>query len=175
MALMNEIVKEQLHERIVDAILGAARDTHQLPVLRIIETGYQNTASIVKWVSKLNSEKPIVKFTTTDLDIIKQNEIHDVLEKQEISKYYVMHTQDHMKFLNEQKWVDIAFLYPEDLYAGLEEFKVAASIGVKIVVMMDYERRAAMAVSQAKRLGWTFEVADSYCVLVRPKNKGMML
>jgi len=151
----------------ITAILTAASQTHKLPILRIVETGNENTLDIAKFVSTIPSSK--VTFDTVDLDSNKQEAVHKTLEQFGIAKYCTFHTQSHKKFLNDLSWVDVAFLHPENLSEGLEEFQLAASTGARIIVIMDYSTRAAGAVKQAERFGWNYTNMGIYTILSRPQ------
>lgn len=151
----------------INAILTAAKDTHKLPILRIVETGNENTLGIAQFVSNLSQNK--ATFDTVDLDSNKQESVHKTLEQHEVAKFCTFHTQSHKKFLNDLNWVDVAFLHPENLQEGLEEFQLAASAGARIIVMMDYQTRAAGAIKQAERFGWHCITAGIYNILTRPQ------
>lgn len=148
----------------VEEILYAASDTHQLPLLRIIETGCADTKDIAVWCSHNDR----ATFITADLDSNTQAKIHKELEELNVAKFYTIKTQDHMKFLTEQTWIDVAFLNPENLQSGLNEFHLALSAGARLVVVRGYQSKGALAVQQARRFGWSVQHAGDYSVLVRP-------
>ena len=147
----------------VHAILEAARETHKLPLLRIVETGNKDTAEITRWCSK-NSN---ITFDTADLNGVEQERLHSIFEQEDIAKYCVFHTQDHKKYLSGLSWIDIAFLSPDNLQEGLEEFHLAASAGAYSIIIRDYQTKAALAVKQAKRFGWAVEYSNDYCILIQ--------
>lgn len=147
----------------VDAILDGARISHKLPILKIVETGCEDTYEIGKWCSKNSA----CTFETADLDSNAQELAHDALEKASAAKFYTYRTKDHKKFLSDLTWIDVAFLKPDDLQNGLEEFHLALSAGARIVVIRNFQSKAAIAVRQAQRLGWGFETAGDYSILIR--------
>lgn len=133
--------------------------------LKIAETGCVSTAAIASWVSQhLGSS-----FVSVDLDIRRQIAEHHALECQGLSKYYNFLTRDHNKYLSEQTWLDVVFLVPPDLQAGLEEFSLAVSTGAGTIIMYDFQTRSALAVRKAQALGWKVAHHGMYSVLRRPE------
>ena len=151
---------------VIHAILDGARSVHTLPILKIVETGTKDTIDIATWCSK----NPTSTFITVDLDSIKQDADHQALEKLNAASSYSFRTQDHKKFLMELTWIDIAFLNPENLQDGLEEFKLAMSAGARTVIMRDYQAKAYLAVKQAKNLGWEAHYVGDCSILMRPNR-----
>lgn len=150
----------------VHAILESARIVHPLPILKIVETGLKDTIDIATWCSTNNAST----FVSVDLDSVEQEKIHSALEELNAASSYTYRTQEHIKFLTELTWIDIAFLSPDNLQDGLEEFKLALSAGARTVIMRDYQSKAHLAVQQAKRFGWDAHFTDEYSILIRSGN-----
>jgi hypothetical protein len=150
----------------VTAILDGVRSIHTLPILKIVETGIADTNEIVSWCQS----NPDSSFVSVDLDSIAQDKIHGILEQTEAAAAYSYRTQDHKKFLSELSWIDVAFLSPENLQEGLQEFQLALSAGARLVVMRDYQSKAFLAVQQAKRLQWDVHHSGNYSIMIRPNN-----
>ena len=148
------------------AILDGARQSHSLPILKIVETGTHDTKMIAIWCSK-NTES---SFVTVDLDSSLQESYHKELEELNAASSYTFRTQEHKKFLSELSWIDIAFLYPDNLQEGLAEFQLAISAGARVIIMHDYQSRSNLAVKQAKRLGWEVHFTGDYAILLRDVN-----
>lgn len=152
--------------KIVETILEAAREVHPLPMLRIVETGTLDTVDIALWCSKT----PNSSFVSVDLDASLQESRHRELEELDAASTYTYRTQDHQKFLSELTWIDVAFLYPENLEEGLREFQLALSAGARLVIMRDYQTKAYTAAKQAKRFGWEAHFTEEYTILMRANN-----
>ena len=151
---------------VINAILDSARLTHKLPLLRIVETGTHDTRMIAIWCSKNTAST----FVSVDLDSATQESYHKELEELGAASAYTFRTQDHKKFLSELTWVDVAFLYPENLQEGLAEFQLAISAGARAVIMHNYQSKSNLAVKQAKRFGWDTGFVDDYAILIRESN-----
>jgi hypothetical protein len=147
----------------VHEILNETLAKHRLPILRVIETGVSDTLDIASWVS----DHEDTTFDTADLNSNAQEENHNLLEDYDHAVFCTFHTQDHKKYLNDLKWVDIAFLGPDSLQDGLEEFQLAASAGASTIVIRNYQTAAASAVKQAKRFGWTVTYKGDYAIISR--------
>lgn len=150
----------------VSAILDGVRSVHSLPILKIVETGVRDTVDIAVWCAK----NPTATFVTVDLDAVRQQADHKILEELDSAFAYTYRTQDHKKFLIELSWIDVAFLSPDNLDQGLEEFQLAISAGAAVVVMRDYQSKAFLAVKQAKRLGWGAHYTGDYSIMIRPTS-----
>jgi hypothetical protein len=150
----------------IHAILDGARLVHSLPILKIVETGVADTIDIATWCSKNSA----ATFVSVDLDAVAQEKNHAALEQLNAASSYTYRTQDHNKFLMQLTWIDIAFLNPENLQDGLEEFKLALSAGARTIIMRDYQSRAYLAVKQAKRFGWEAHFTGDYSILIRATN-----
>ena len=133
------------------------------PRLRIVETGNVSTRSIARWVSQHRDSE----FVSVDLNSPLQLATHRELECDGTARYCTFLTQDHNKFLSAQTWRDVCFLNPPDLQDGLIEFSLAASTGARLIVISDYQTRAALAVRKARESGWTFESHGMLSVLRR--------
>ena len=129
----------------------------------IVETGCVHTIEIADWVSKHEG----ADFTNIDLDFPLQLATHKDLEVNHTARYCTFLTQDHGKYLSTRTWVDICFLNPPDLQAGVVEFLLAVSTGAKLIVMSDYQSRSALAVKRAKEIGWEFESSGNLNILKR--------
>lgn len=124
-----------------------------------------STLYIARWIK----EHPGSTFDSVDLNINAIDLAHAALEAEGISDCCTFHCQDSLKFLSKINWADLIFLDSCDgLQHGLEEFRLAASTGAKIILMDDYTSKAVWAVKEAKELGWTVEFANRYSVLRRP-------
>lgn len=150
----------------VHAILDGARMVHPLPILKIVETGVKDTVDIATWCAKNSAST----FVSVDLDAVEQEKIHTILEQSNAASSYIYRTQEHLKFLSELTWIDIAFLNSENLQDGLEEFKLALSAGARTIIMRNYQSKAYLAVKQAKRFGWEAHFTDDYSILIRSGN-----
>lgn len=148
----------------IHEILNKISSNHRLPILRILETGNHDTLDIASWTAGHDS----VEFDTVDLNISVQEENHHILESYDHAAFCTFHTQDHKKYLNDVKWVDVVFLEPDDLQTGLEEFQLAASTGAKAIIIRGYQTKAASAVKQAKRFGWDVNYNGDYVIISRP-------
>lgn len=146
----------------VGKILGSLEQ----PRLKIVETGCANTREIARWVFR-HSEST---YSTADLDSTIQFFRHKELEEDGTARYCTFLTQDHTKFLSNRTWVDVVFLHAPDLQAGLTEFLLAISTGARLIVMTDYQSRAALAIKRAKEIGWTYESAGELNILRRPQE-----
>ncbi len=145
--------------------------------LKILETGCMrdlalsaewgdgwSTLRIAQWVSKHAD----CDFHTVDLSANSIDLAHAALEAEGVAKFCTFHLQDSIKFLNAQTWIDFAFLDSCDgLQHGLDEFRLAMSAGAKMIVMDDYQTKAAWAIKEAQKLGWTYEQVERYSVLRR--------
>lgn len=140
-------------------------DSLNAPRQTIVETGCYSTRAIATWVFS----HPGSKFITADLDITTQFFRHKELEEDGTARYCTFLTQDHTKFLSNRTWVDVAFLHAPDLQAGLTEFLLAISTGARLIVMTDYQSRAALAIKRAKEIGWMYESAGELNILRRPE------
>jgi predicted O-methyltransferase YrrM len=124
-----------------------------------------STLRIAQWVAK----HPECDFHTVDLSANAIDLAHNALEAEGVAQFCAFHLQDSIRFLNAQTWIDFAFLDSCDgLQHGLDEFRLAVSAGSKLIVMDDYQTKAAWAVQEAKKLGWHVEQVDRYSVLRRP-------
>lgn len=131
--------------------------------LSIVETGCVYTRDIARWVSKQSD----VRFTSVDLNSTLQLATHKELECDGTARYCTFLTKDHSKHLSSATWVDVVFLNPPDLQAGLVEFLLAISTGANVVVMNDYQTRSALAIRRARDLGWVFESSGMDNILWR--------
>jgi len=108
------------------------------------------------------------EFHTVDLSVNSIDLAHAALEAEGVAKFCTFHLQDSIKFLNSQTWIDFAFLDSCDgLQHGLDEFRLAMSAGARMIVMDDFQTKAAWAIAEAKKLGWTYQQVDRYSVLLR--------
>lgn len=147
--------------------------------LKIIETGCMrdltyrsefddgwSTLYIARWVAK----HPECEFHSVDLNINSVDIGHAALEAEGLAKYCNFHVQDSIRYLGQLTWVDFAFLDSCDgLQHGLDEFRLALSAGAKLIVMDDYQTKAAWAVAEGKKLGWNVEQVSRYSVFRRPQ------
>lgn len=145
--------------------------------LKIVETGCMrdlaldsewtdgwSTLRIAQWVSK----HPDCDFHSVDLSVNSIDIAHAALEAEGVAKFCAFHLQDSIKFLNSQTWIDFAFLDSCDgLEHGIQEWRLAASAGAKMIVMDDFQTKSILAVREAQKLGWSYEQVDRYSVLRR--------
>ena len=146
--------------------VGDILDSLNQPRLKIVETGNSCTREIARWV-RLHPESI---YATADLDSMVQFWRHKELEEDSTARYCTFLTQDHTKFLSNRTWVDVAVLHAPDLQAGLTEFLLAISTGARLIVMTDYQSRAALAIKRAKEIGWIYEAHENLNVLRRPEE-----
>lgn len=148
-----------IHTEIYDLLesLGSSR-------LSIIETGCKYTRTIARWVHS----HPDSNFVCVDLNFGLLLEAHRELERDDTAQHCTFLSQEHHKWLNRTTWLDAAFLNPEDLRAGVDEFQLAASAGARLIVLSDYQTRGARAIQRAKELGWEFESNNDLNILRRP-------
>lgn len=146
--------------------VGEILDSLEQSRLKIVETGCANTREIACWVAK----HPESLYACADLDSVNQFHRHKELEQDGTARYCTFLTQDHTKFLSNRTWVDVAFLHAPDLQAGLTEFLLAISTGARLIVMTDYQSRAALAIKRAKEIGWTYEAVGNLNILRRPQE-----
>ena len=149
-----------IHKEIYD-LLSSLDNTRP----NILETGCTYTRSIARWVQS----HPDSNFVCVDLNFGLLLDTHKELEKDGTARYCTFLSQEHEKWLLKATWLDIAFLNPADLHSGLSEFNLAISAGAKIVVFTDYQTRGAIAIRQAKEMGWEYESIGSLNILRRPK------
>jgi hypothetical protein len=147
--------------------------------IRIVETGCMrdlsttseysdgwSTLAIARWVK----EHPESTFDSVDLSIGAIELAHTALEAEGLAKYCNFHLQDSLRYLGSLTWADFCFLDSSDgLEHGLQEFRLAASIGAGIIVLDDYETKGALACKEAKQLGWSVTHEGRYSVLRRPR------
>jgi len=169
---MNELVSPNI------IFAGLLDSIYQDRAIRIVETGCMrdlattaeysdgwSTLAIARWVR--DHEGSV--FDSVDLSINAIELAHSALEAEGLAKYCSFHLQDSLLFLSRQTWADFAFLDSCDgLQHGLEEFRLAASIGCRIIVMDDFSTKAALAVSEAKKLGWLVSSEGRYSIIRRP-------
>lgn len=134
--------------------------------LKIIETGCVNSREIARWVSKHTDSI----YGCADLDSKIQFDKHKELEQDGTARYCTFLTQDHNQFLSNRSWSDVAFLHAPDLQSGLTEFLLAISTGARVIVMTDYQSRAALAIKRAKEIGWIYESVGDLNILRRPQE-----
>ena len=124
-----------------------------------------STLYIAQWIR----EHPDCEFHSVDLSANAIGIAHDKLENALLAKYCTFHCQDSLKFLGGMTWIDFAFLDSCDgLEHGVDEFRLAASAGASVIVMDDYQTKAAWAVKEARELGWQYEQRERYSILKRP-------
>lgn len=135
--------------------------------LSIIETGCVYTKEIAGWVSR----HPESTFVCVDLNFSLLLSTHKKLEEDCIARYCTFLSQEHSKWLINATWLDVAFLHPEDLQAGLKELALAMSAGAQIIVIADYQSSGAWAIQTAKNYGWHYTASEEngMNILRRPK------
>jgi hypothetical protein len=158
--LLNELYEASEHRPIHIVETGCMRDLS----LSSEYTDGWSTLYISRWVSR-NSK---CCFDSVDLNINAIELAHLALETEKLAKYCTFHCEDSLKFLSRQSWIDFAFLDSCDgLDHGLQEFRLASSVGARMVVMDDYQTKAATAIREAINLGWKFEQKERYSILRR--------
>lgn len=164
-----------LQDVLNDLYLEYAKIPH--PALTIVETGTMremqpiaefsdgwSTLYIADWVAT----HPGTFFHSVDLNADAIDTAHRKLEEHGLAKYCTFHCQDSLKFLSGLTWVDFALLDSCDgLQHGVDEFRLAASAGASVIVMDDFQTKAAWAVKQSQEAGWRYEQAGRYSVLRR--------
>jgi hypothetical protein len=133
--------------------------------LSIVETGCVHTRNIAAWVR----DHPDSKFVCVDLNFSHLLETHRQLEKDNTARYCTFLTQEPLKWLVKATWLDVAFLNPDNLLSGLNEFNLAMSAGARLIVLSDYQSSGAWAIRDAKKLGWEFEFSGNLNILRRAK------
>lgn len=145
--------------------------------IRIVETGCMrdlstiseygdgwSTLYICRWLAKHSD----CTFDSVDLNANAIELAHMALEAENLAKYCTFHLQDSLKYLAAQSWIDFAFLDSCDgLQHGLDEFRLAASAGTKLIIMDDVQTKAMWAVKEARELGWNVSFEDRYAVIRR--------
>jgi hypothetical protein len=149
--------------------------------LRIIETGCMRDLAVASeygdgwstlWISRWVKEHSNSTFDSVDLDGGAIELAHAALEAEGLAKYCTFHCQDSLLFLGRQTWADMCFLDSCDgLEHGLAEFRLAASLGCRLIVLDDYSTKGAKAVKEARELGWDVSFQDRYSVLRRTPSK----
>lgn len=125
-----------------------------------------STLYISRWIKN----HPGSTFDSVDLNINAIELAHAALEADGLADCCTFHCQDSLKFLSKINWADLIFLDSCDgLQHGLDEFRLAASTGAKIILLDDYQSKAIWAVNESKKMGWAFEQVDRYSVLRRPR------
>ena len=145
--------------------------------LKIIETGCMrdltpnsefsdgwSTLYIARWIKNHKG----CEFHSVDLDINALDLAHLALEVEGLAQYCEFHCQDSIKYLSNITWADFIFLDSCDgLQHGLDEFRLAASTGARIILMDDYQTKAAWAVAEGKKLGWDVQQVNRYSIFQR--------
>lgn len=148
--------------------------------IRIVETGCMRDLSMVSefsdgwstlYISRWVKTHPDCKFSSVDLDANAIELCHTALEAENLAQYCDLRTQDSLKYLASQSWIDVAYLDSCDgLAHGLEEFRLAASAGASLIIMDDFSTKACWAVKESREMGWSTGVAaNRYSILRRPK------
>lgn len=147
--------------------------------IRIVETGCMRDLGVTAeysdgwstiWISRWVRVHSDCVFCSVDLSANAIELAHTALEAEGLAKYCEFHCQDSLLYLSKQTWIDMAFLDSSDgLEHGLQEFRLAASAGARLIVMDDFQTKGAAAVKEAKSLGWETSHAGRYSVLRRPK------
>ena len=148
--------------------------------IRIVETGCMRDLSTTSehsdgwstlWIARWVRKHAGCTFDSVDLNINAIELAHTALEAEGLAQYCEFHLQDSLKYLGSQSWLDVAYLDSCDgLEHGKEEFRLAASAGASLIIMDDFSTKAALAVAEAKKLGWDGSVAaNRYSVLRRPR------
>lgn len=134
--------------------------------LSIVETGCTYTRTIAQWVK---SHPGNSTFVCVELNFGFLIDAHRDLERDSTTPYCTFLCQEPTRWLTKATWLDAAFLKPTDLKSGIEEFNLAASAGAQLIVITDYQTRAALAIKRAKEIGWQYESAGLLNILRRPK------
>jgi predicted O-methyltransferase YrrM len=144
---------------------GTMRDTHMLSEI----TDGWSTLYIARWVAEHSTEGPTdCEFHSVDLNAHAIELAHAALEEEHLARFCTFHVQDSLKYLGSQTWLDFALLDSCDgLQHGVDEFRLAASAGASVIVMDDYQTKAAWAVKEARETGWKYEPCGRYSVLKR--------
>jgi hypothetical protein len=145
---------------------------HPVSPFIIVETGCASTVGIAKWVRDNTydfetKEGVYASFTSLSLDGNLQVAMHAELESRGLARYCTFLTQAPSKYIGKVSWVSAAFLHPDSLREGVEQFELAASAGAELIAILDYSTRAALAVTKAREWGWTFNSQGRYSVLTR--------
>jgi hypothetical protein len=150
---------------------------HDRPI-RIVETGCMRDLSTISeqcdgwstlWIARWMKAHSDCTFDSVDLSIGAIELAHSALEAEGLAKYCNFHLQDSLKYLSGQTWIDMAFLDSCDgLQRGCDEFRAAVSAGAELIIMDDYETKAAWACKEAKTLGWDVTHEGRYSILRRP-------
>lgn len=128
-----------------------------------------STLWIARWVAEHSTETPSdCVFHSVDLNANAIEVAHQMLEEEHLARFCIFHVQDSQKFLSRLTWADFVLLDSCDgLQHGVDEFRLAASAGASVIVMDDYQTKAAWAVKEARETGWSFEQRGRYSVLKR--------
>lgn len=169
--LTSPIPPGQLFEQFLDSVYTG------VPI-KIFETGTMrdlavdaeygdgwSTLYIARWIKK----HPGSSFESCDLNINAIELAHLALESEGLADCCTFRCQDSLKFLSNISWADFIFLDSCDgLDHGIQEFRLAASTGARLIVMDDYSSKALKAVKEARELGWQVSFAGRYSLLRRP-------
>lgn len=151
--------------------MSVERILNSVPLFKmsIVETGSVSTIDIARWVG-YGKNCEFVKFDSVDMNSNRQLELHKELEKLDLAKYATFRTAFPNQYLAMRRWIDVAFLHSKDLHTTLEEFSLALSAGVRVVVFQDFQTRSAFAIRKGQDLGWKLDAdAEPYLVLRRPQ------
>ena len=133
----------------------------------IVETGFD--PACLHDATEYARNRPQCELASVGLDFFRLAGAHKYLELLHATPFCTFHLQDPLKFLQGQTWIDAAFLNTRNgLNYAVEEFRLAASAGATLIVMTDYQSTSALAVTEAKKLGWTYITHDRYYILRRP-------
>lgn len=133
----------------------------------IVETGF-NAACLIE-IAEYVQPYPQSELFSVSLDLQQLSKAHVALEERGLAKNCTFHLQDPLKLLQSKSWIDAAFLNSRNgLQYAIEEFRLAASAGAKLIVMTDYQHSSALAVAEAVKYGWTYVAHADFYILRRP-------
>lgn len=145
--------------------------------LKIIETGCMRDLAIISeygdgwstlYIARWVKCHPECQFSTVDMSLNAIELAEQALSAEKLEKYCSFTLGDSLTFLRQQRGVDFAFLDSCDgLEHGLDEFKLAASAGARLIVMDDYDTKAKAAIAYAAESGWAYKQNGRYSVLRR--------
>lgn len=134
----------------------------------IVETGFDKRClfELAGHIQK----NPQSELESISLDFGKLSDAHLFLEHYGLAAKCTFHLQDPLKFLQSKSWIDAVFLNSRNgLQYAVEEFRLAASTGAKLIVMTDYQTTSAHAIQEATKCGWTYVTHADYYILRRPQ------
>lgn len=110
-----------------------------------------STKYITEWLKRTYNGKPHPKLISIDMNFESVKTAESFVDSSEV----IFVPLESVAALERFALIDFAFLdTSDDLNHGLSEFRVAESKGAQVIVMDDFETKAARAFRYAEQNGW---------------------